>query len=184
MVYAALATLSPAAFVQLSEEDNGGTESTAEGRMLEASRDEIRKKVADDVHGFKRLRDSIVLCLDLYIWEPICTGLRFLHLFVIFVPVIISVPAIWIGRRNQKKDNERPGTLWWYRFLVRSMERAGPAFIKVRLGTNDNWLNHTDDYSWDNGPLLDRIYFPLKCARLCPNFIPTHRLIPFIPQNE
>jgi len=130
-VLAAAAALSPLAFVQISEEDNGGTEQTAEGRMLEASRDEIRKEVKDDVHGIRRLRDSIIVFLDVYLWEPLCTGTRFLHLVFIFVPVIATVPALWIGRRQKNKDNERSGTVWWYWFLVKSMERAGPAFIKV-----------------------------------------------------
>ena len=123
--------MSPAAFVQLSEKDNGGTELTAEGRMLEASREEIKKKVDDNDRGFSRFRHSIVLFVDLYIWEPVCTGLRFLHLVVIFVPVMVTVPALWLGTRDSKRDNERSGTLWWYWFLVKSMERAGPAFIKV-----------------------------------------------------
>jgi aarF domain-containing kinase len=50
---------------------------------------------------------------------------------VIFVPVILSVPVIWFGRRQTDKDGERSGTLWWYGFLVQSMELAGPAFIKL-----------------------------------------------------
>ncbi|PSK42259.1 ABC1 family protein, mitochondrial [Elsinoe australis] len=50
---------------------------------------------------------------------------------VIFVPVIITVPAIWIGSRQKDKDDERSGTIWWYGFLVSSMERAGAAFIKL-----------------------------------------------------
>lgn len=101
--------------------------------MLAASREEIAKKLHDDDTGFSRFRHGIVLYLDLFIWEPICTGLRFLHLVVIFVPVIVSVPALWLGPRNKNRDNERSGTLWWYKFLVKSMERAGPAFIKVSL---------------------------------------------------
>jgi aarF domain-containing kinase len=125
--------LSPLAFVQMSEKDNAGTEQTFEGRMLEASRDEIKKEVSSDVHGFRRFKDSIFLFVDLYVWEPICTGLRFLHLVVIFVPVLVSVPAIWVGKRDKARGNERSGTLWWYWFLVRSMERAGPAFIKASL---------------------------------------------------
>jgi len=99
--------------------------------MLQASRDEIEKKVHDDERGFTRFRHSVVFYLDMYIREPLCTGLRFLHLVVIFVPVIVSIPALWIGSRDRKRDNERSGTLWWYWFLVKSMERAGPAFIKV-----------------------------------------------------
>jgi aarF domain-containing kinase len=127
----AATALSPTVFVQLSEKDNNGTEHTAETRMLAASREEIAKKLSDDDHGFSRFRHSIVLFLDVYIWEPICTGLRFLHLVVIFVPVLLTVPAMWLGPRQTNRDNERSGTLWWYRFLVNSMERAGPAFIKV-----------------------------------------------------
>jgi aarF domain-containing kinase len=128
---AAAVTLSPLAFVRISEEDNGGTEQTAEGRMLEASRGEIKKEVKDDVHGVRRVKDSIIVFLDVYFWEPLCTGTRFLHLVFIFVPVIATVPVIWIGRRQKDQDDERSGTLWWYWFLVKSMERAGPAFIKV-----------------------------------------------------
>lgn len=99
--------------------------------MLAASREEIAKKLKDDDHGFSRFRHGIVLFLDIYIWEPLCTGMRFLHLMAIFVPLIVSVPALWIGSRDPKRDNERTGTLWWYSFLVKSMERSGPAFIKV-----------------------------------------------------
>lgn len=131
LLLATVVGLSPLAFVQMSEKDNASTEQTFEGRMLEASRDEIKKEVSSDVRGFRRFKDSIFLFLDLYVWEPICTGLRFLHLVVIFVPVLVAVPAIWVGKRDKARGNERSGTLWWYWFLVRSMERAGPAFIKV-----------------------------------------------------
>lgn len=117
--------------MQLSEKDNGGTEQTAESRMLAASREEIAKQIDDDERGFERFRHTVVLFLDLYIWEPLCTGFRFLHLVLIFVPVIVTVPVIWCGKRDKTRNNERPGTLWWYAFLVQSMERAGPAFIKV-----------------------------------------------------
>jgi aarF domain-containing kinase len=133
ILWTAAAALSPAVFLQLSEKDNNGTEKTAESRMLEASRDEIAKKLSEDVHGFARFRHCVVLFLDVYIWEPICTTFRFLHLVFIFVPVILTVPAIWLGRRDPKRGNERTGTLWWYWFLVKSMERAGPAFIKVGI---------------------------------------------------
>jgi aarF domain-containing kinase len=127
----AATSLSPAVFLRLSEKDNHGTEHTAETRMLAASREEIAKKLSDDDRGFSRFRHRTILFLDVYIWEPICTGFRFFHLFVIFVPVIFTVPAIWLGPRQKDRDNERSGTLWWYWFLFNSMERAGPAFIKV-----------------------------------------------------
>ncbi|KAH8158680.1 hypothetical protein CIB48_g9565 [Xylaria polymorpha] len=123
--------LGTAAFVKLSEKDNGGTEHTAEERMLQASREELAKTVDDDKEGPSRLVQKISIFVDVYIWEPLCTGARFCHLVVIFVPVILSVPAIWIGRRQPGHNNERSGTLWWYNFLVWSMEAAGPAFIKL-----------------------------------------------------
>lgn len=99
--------------------------------MLQASREEMEKKVGEDVTGIKRLWKKMVLFLDLYIWEPLWTGIRFLELVGIFVPVIITVPAIWFGERQPDRDNERSGTLWWYGFLVQAMEWAGPAFIKL-----------------------------------------------------
>ncbi|KAH7027949.1 putative ubiquinone biosynthesis protein [Microdochium trichocladiopsis] len=128
---AANGALGTAAFVKLSEKDNSGTEQTSEGRMLQASRAELKKSVPDDERGPKRAGHKIFLLLDVYIWEPLCTGFRFLQLVVIFVPVILAVPAVWIGPRQPQFDNERSGTLWWFGFLVRSMEWAGPAFIKL-----------------------------------------------------
>ncbi|KAL8685322.1 MAG: hypothetical protein Q9218_007838 [Villophora microphyllina] len=125
-----LALLTPAAFVRLSEEDNGDGK-TPEEHMLEASREEIKKAVPDSVHGLRRAWQEVYLFLDLYIYEPIATGFRFLHLAIIFVPLIVTIPVVWLGKRRKDHDNERSGTLWWYSFLVRSMERAGPAFIKL-----------------------------------------------------
>ncbi|KAL8738979.1 MAG: hypothetical protein Q9190_007908, partial [Brigantiaea leucoxantha] len=125
-----LALLSPAAFVRLSEEDSEDGK-TPEEHMLEASRAEIQKTIPDTVHGLQRAWQSLYLFLDTCVYEPIATGLRFLHLVVIFVPVIVTVPSIWFGRKVREHGNERTGTLWWYGFLVSSMERAGPAFIKL-----------------------------------------------------
>ncbi|KAL0933932.1 ubiquinone biosynthesis [Colletotrichum truncatum] len=123
--------LGTAAFFELSQQDNGGTDQTGEKRMLEVSRSEIKKKVAEDDRGISRAWHTLKLVLDIYIWEPINTGLRFLHLAVIFVPVLLAVPIIWVGKRQPDRDNERSGTLMWYGFLVQSMEWAGPAFIKL-----------------------------------------------------
>lgn len=179
IVYTAAAVLSPAVFVSLSEKDNDGTEQTAEGRMLEASRDEIRKKVGDDVHGLRRFGQSILLVLDVYIWEPLCTGLRFLHLFVVFVPVIITVPAVWIGPRQKNRDNERSGALWWYWFLVKAMEQAGPAFIKVKINAKRHWTYLMLTYSsLDNGQHHGQTSFPRRCAKSCPHYIQMHQHTP------
>ncbi|KAF5502681.1 ABC1 family protein [Colletotrichum aenigma] len=128
---AGVSALGTAAFFELSQKDNEGTDQTGEKRMLAVSRSEIKKTVADDDRGVSRVWHTLKLVVDVYIWEPICTGVRFLHLAAIFVPVLLAVPAIWIGRRQPDRDNERSGTLWWYGFLVQSMEWAGPAFIKL-----------------------------------------------------
>ncbi|RMZ81925.1 hypothetical protein DV738_g2017, partial [Chaetothyriales sp. CBS 135597] len=127
----AAATLSSTAFLVLSEEANKDDGQTAEMQMLEASRAEISKKVPADVHGLQRLCSYAVYVLDQYVYEPIATTFRFFHLVIIFVPVIVTIPVLWLGRRRKDRDNERIGTLWWYGFLVASMERAGPAFIKL-----------------------------------------------------
>ncbi|KAK4095913.1 ABC1-domain-containing protein [Parathielavia hyrcaniae] len=124
---------SAAAFVEISENGNGsdGPDDTGELRMLEISRAEIRKGPREDDGTLTWLQRQVVLLVDFYVWEPVCTGFRFLHLIVVFVPVILTVPAIWIGSRVPERDNERAGTLWWYGFLVQAMEWAGPAFIKL-----------------------------------------------------
>ena len=114
----------------MSEEENGDGR-TGKEQMLEASREEIRKKIPENTHGLNRLYRSVVFVLDQYIYEPIATSLRFVYLAIIFVPVLAAVPATWFGRRRKDFDNERSGALWWYGFLVASMERAGPAFIKL-----------------------------------------------------
>ena len=126
----ALSLLSPAAFVALSEEERGDGK-TPEEHMLEASRAEIAKELPDNIHGLRKAWKLLCLGVDLYIWEPVATTLRFFHLVAIFIPVLATIPVIWIGSRQKDRDDKRSGTLWWYGFLVHSMERAGPAFIKV-----------------------------------------------------
>lgn len=124
------AALSPLAFVSLSQDDseNGKTHEEA---MLEASRNELKEHVPKALQGSRKVRRGIYFFIDMYIIEPIATGLRFLHLVVIFVPVLVTIPSIWFGKRQPGHDNERSGTLWWYGFLVRSMESAGATFIKL-----------------------------------------------------
>ncbi|CAG8220491.1 unnamed protein product [Penicillium salamii] len=125
-----MATLAPAAFLKLAEE-NDGSDKTAEMQMLEASREEVRKSVSPDAHGISKLCQTLWVYFYHYVYDPIATGFRFVHLAIIFVPVVVTVPAIWIGRKTNDQDGARSGTLWWYRFLVKAMERAGPAFIKL-----------------------------------------------------
>lgn len=95
--------------------------STSELEILERAEERPEPSIASSVYN------SLV--------EPIATCLRFVHLTIIFVPVLLTIPMIWLGSRRKDRNGERVGTLWWYGFLVRSMERAGPAFIKVRSAT-------------------------------------------------
>lgn len=168
-----IALLTPVAFVKLSEEDNGDGK-TPEEHMLEASRAEVQKSIPDNVHGLKRFFKEIWYAIDTYVWEPLATGFRFLHLVAIFVPVITTLPVIWFGSRRKERSDERSGTLWWYTFLVRSMERAGPAFIKVYCTTISKETRRAyDSTAWSMGSLSFRhissrdvqhnVLPPLKC---------------------
>jgi aarF domain-containing kinase len=118
--------------VGIAHEESSNGEKTHEEAMLEASRKELDEQVPAALKNSRKYRRGIYFFIEDYIIEPIATGLRFLHLVVIFVPVIVTIPVIWLGQRQADKDNERSGTIWWYGFLVSSMERAGAAFIKVR----------------------------------------------------
>lgn len=66
-----------------------------------------------------------------FIWEPILTTRRFVHLFFIFIPVIISAPMLLVGKPETRYSGDRWGAVWWYDHLVSAMARAGPTFIKV-----------------------------------------------------
>ncbi|KAI4618052.1 uncharacterized protein J4E87_008061 [Alternaria ethzedia] len=125
------AILSPLAFVDVANDKSGHGEKTHEEAMLEASRKELDEQVPHALRHSTKYRRGIYFFIEDYIIEPIATGFRFLHLIIIFVPVIVTIPAIWLGSRQPDRDNERSGTLWWYGFLVGSMERAGAAFIKL-----------------------------------------------------
>ncbi|CAG8457164.1 5853_t:CDS:2 [Paraglomus occultum] len=78
-----------------------------------------------------RLLSAIVSFLSDYVIEPILVGWRFSYLTLLFLPVILTTPALFIGERVEKHGNERSGALWWYDLLVRQMETAGPTFIKL-----------------------------------------------------
>ena len=126
---AGAAALSPVAFVQLAEQDDG---KTGEAHMLEQSREEVRAEVHEGSRGWARLYEQIYVFLYCYVYDPLATGLRFCRLVLIFAPVVLSVPVVWFGKAKESNGaRARSGTLWWYRFLVNAMQRAGPAFIKV-----------------------------------------------------
>lgn len=78
----------------------------------------------------------IVAFLRDKIWEPILTARRFITLCFIFLPVIFTSPMLLVGKPRKKYNGEGWGAIWWYNFLVRRMETAGPTFIKVYFETS------------------------------------------------
>jgi aarF domain-containing kinase len=73
-----------------------------------------------------------------YFLEPFLTFVRFLHLAILFGPVILTSPMLMVGSQARRQPGnpvaepgENWGAVWWYGFLVKSMERAGPSFIKL-----------------------------------------------------
>lgn len=73
----------------------------------------------------------IIRILQDYIWEPILTARRFIHLSYLFVPVIVTMPMLLVGSPMEQLQGDRWGAVWWYDFLVKRMQAAGPTFIKV-----------------------------------------------------
>jgi aarF domain-containing kinase len=83
-------------------------------------------------HVFVRICNHIVQWLDNWVLEPILTIRRLAHILILFVPVVITVPVVFFGEKSIK-ESQTQGTLWWFDFLAKQMERAGPTFIKVKL---------------------------------------------------
>lgn len=79
----------------------------------------------------RSLSFRIIGFLQDFIWEPILTTRRFIHLFCLFVPVIITMPMLLVGSPDKQLQGDRWGAVWWYNFLVKRMQAAGPTFIKV-----------------------------------------------------
>ncbi|TBU49914.1 ABC1-domain-containing protein [Dichomitus squalens] len=69
------------------------------------------------------LRDRIL--------EPVLTAQRFVYLCFLFVPVLLTAPMLLIGPPESKLGGDRWGAVWWYGFLTRQMQYAGPTFIKL-----------------------------------------------------
>lgn len=79
--------------------------------------------------------------IDIYIFEPIGTFFRFFYLACLFAPVILLTPMLLVGKPGKRhrsligrpisEEDQSWGAIWWYGFLVKQMERAGPSFIKL-----------------------------------------------------
>ncbi|UZJ51109.1 hypothetical protein CBS101457_000429 [Exobasidium rhododendri] len=120
-----------------------------EGRLDENS-PEFAKSVEDVEEEEERLhRNALMRAIYRvgrffkdYLIEPLGTTQRFIVLVLLFGPVILTIPMLWVGkyreggrRRGRKIARDEGGTRWgakwWFGFLVKQMERAGPTFIKL-----------------------------------------------------
>ncbi|KAF9585369.1 hypothetical protein BGW38_002682 [Lunasporangiospora selenospora] len=79
----------------------------------------------------RRIYQYLEDLLEEYVVHPVKTVWRFGLLTLIFLPLVITLPVAYMGKRNKDFNNERSGTIWWYSLLVRHMEMAGPTFIKL-----------------------------------------------------
>ncbi|KAF9245770.1 hypothetical protein BU15DRAFT_85462 [Melanogaster broomeanus] len=65
---------------------------------------------------------SRVLCFfQDHIREPFLTARRFIHLFYLFVPLMITMPMLFVGKPEKRLQGDRWGL----------MQAAGPTFIKL-----------------------------------------------------
>lgn len=78
-----------------------------------------------------RILDRILDWLDRWFLEPLLVCRRFFHVILLFAPIVICVPIVFIGERQPDEQDERSGTLLWFDLIMTQMERAGPTFIKV-----------------------------------------------------
>lgn len=82
---------------------------------------------------------GVLHILRFWILEPFLTFIRFIHLALLFGPVILTSPMLLVGKPEHRRRTGKPvseeednwGAIWWYGFLVKQMERAGPSFIKL-----------------------------------------------------
>jgi hypothetical protein len=120
------------------------------------------------------LLQKILGFLQTKIFSPLRTGLRFLHLVFIFSPVLIASPMLFIGQPEDRYRGERWGAIWWYDLLTRSMQRAGPTFIKVSNKYIHSCFCHNLIYpiSWHSGPHLDETCSHWNSATDWAAFIP------------
>lgn len=95
-------------------------EPTFEERLLAKSEAERQERLASGNNG--PLARFYSITSD-WIVEPVATLLRFVHLCIIFVPVVLATPLVWLG--------ERRGGRVFYSVLLHQMMMAGPAFIKL-----------------------------------------------------
>ncbi len=111
-------------------------QSTLEDGLLVASRNELeedskKKDQLENKKGIKSFPLKTLIFVNEYFIEPLITCGRFIQLSLIFIPVLLSYPIVWLGSIQRDKSHERSGSLLWYKYLTFSMELAGASFIKL-----------------------------------------------------
>lgn len=91
---------------------------------------EIDKANYESKYAIVRLCCRIFKFVDDWILEPLLTMRRLAHILILFTPVVITAPIVYFGKYDTT-EGESSGTLLWFDFLSKQMERAGPTFIKV-----------------------------------------------------
>lgn len=119
---------------------------TREEVLYQASQRDIerKKKAITSNSSIGKAFEKVIYYARIYIYEPLSTCFRFIHLFVLFGPVLLSFPMVLFGSKasygttspdkiTSGSSRERSGARLWYKFLTWAMEQAGPSFIKVRF---------------------------------------------------
>ncbi|KAH9948181.1 hypothetical protein B0H21DRAFT_821190 [Amylocystis lapponica] len=96
-----------------------------------AGPDEIQPTILSPAEPDRTISARILKLLRDTIWEPVLTARRFIYLFYLFAPVILSMPMLLVGRPETRLQGDRWGAVWWYGYLTSQMQRAGPTFIKL-----------------------------------------------------
>ena len=107
-----------------------------------ASEFRITKAQEDHARRSRRWYWRLIWVVRDYVIEPLSTTVRFIHLALLFLPVITASPILLLetlpeGPRRKRRgaggkaEEERATTRWWYALMVAQMRRAGPTFIKV-----------------------------------------------------
>ncbi|ORY84995.1 ABC1 family-domain-containing protein [Protomyces lactucae-debilis] len=106
---------------------------TNEERLLEESEkewDELYNQVPQDRSFLYKAYRSLAIPFRVWVFEPLATAFRFIHLVLIFTPVLVAIPIVFLGS-IKAGSHDKSGAVLWYRFLVHQMELAGPTFIKL-----------------------------------------------------
>lgn len=94
--------------------------------------EEYRRKKLTESSFIVRIIYHLKFALTDYVIDPCITIARFVELTLIFVPVLLTAPICWIGRKDSRTgENVRSGARLWFKYLRWSAEHAGASFIKL-----------------------------------------------------